>query len=93
MTNLSELEQHEAGFSPATPCWAAERLANDLCDGLDLLDAMQHKRLPPELDQDVRDLVRIIQEHGFDYVNTEHGDMTLPLLQSLNRLVQLLPNA
>lgn len=53
-----------------------------------LLNAMEAAALPEELDQCVRDLVRLIHDHGKGYAGTEHGDMTLPLLRALNKLVQ-----
>ncbi len=44
--------------------------------------------LGPELDQDLRDLTRIVMDHGAAYAETEHGDMTLPLLRSLCRIAE-----
>jgi hypothetical protein len=52
---------------------------------LELIEAMEAANLPAALDQDVRDLCRLIQE------KTEYPDfpnLRLDLLQSLNRLVQ-----
>jgi hypothetical protein len=63
---------------------AAEKFLSEI----DLMNEMQLAGLPPELDQDVRDLVRLISDHGDSYKDTEHGDMTVSLLGSLNRLVQ-----
>lgn len=57
------------------------------------LNSMELADLPPEFDQDVRDIARIIQEHGPDYADTEHGDMTAPLLESLARLVSAAASA
>lgn len=60
------------------------------------LNSMELADLSPELDQDARDLARIIQEHGKriiqehgkDYADTAYDDMTAPLLEALARLVQ-----
>ena len=54
---------------------------------LKLLETMEAQQLPAKLDQDARDLHRLIREHAWRYKSTEFGDMTLPLVRSLSRLV------
>lgn len=63
------------------------KIAEDFGRSLEILDEMEAAGLSPDLDQDVRDIVKIILEHGLDYENSEHGDMTVNLLESLRRLV------
>lgn len=67
---------------------ALDNAADTFSRSMRALNSMELADLPPELDQDARDIARIIQEHGPDYADTEHGDMTAPLLESLARLVQ-----
>lgn len=62
-------------------------LAEDFRRGIEAMNTMQAAGLPPDLDQDVRDVARIILDHGEDYKDTEYGDMTTSLLESLSRLV------
>jgi hypothetical protein len=52
---------------------------------LGLIEAMQAASLPDGLDQDVRDLCRLIQEKA-EYL--DFPNLRLDLLGSLNRLVQ-----
>lgn len=67
---------------------ALDNAADTFSRSMRALNSMELADLPPELDQDARDIARIIQDHGPDYADTEHGDMTAPLLESLARLVQ-----
>lgn len=66
---------------------ALNEAADTFARSWNALSAMEAAGLPPQLDQDARDIVRIINEHGEDYADTEYGDMTAPLLESLARLV------
>ena len=63
------------------------RAWDETSEHLKLLDLMEGQQLPDELDQDARDLHRIISDHAWRYEGTEFGDMTLPLVRSLARLV------
>ena len=64
------------------------KLSDNFATEMALMNAMEAAQLPKALDQDARDLVRLIQEHGKDYAETSNGDMTIPLMRALNRLVQ-----
>lgn len=66
---------------------ALNEAADTFARSWNALSAMEAAGLPPELDQDARNIARIIQERGPDYASSEHGDMTAPLLESLARLV------
>lgn len=61
---------------------------SDFVEHYRLLDEMEQAGLPEQLDQDARDLHRLIRDHAWSYEKTSHGDMTIPLVRSLARLVQ-----
>jgi len=67
---------------------ARDNAADTFSRSMRALNSMALADLPPGLDQDARDIARIILDHGKDYVGTEYCDMTAPLLESLARLVQ-----
>lgn len=64
-----------------------DEMRDRMLEHVQLLDEMEAAGLPEVLDQDARDLHRLIREHGKDYEGGPHGDMTLPLTRSLHRLV------
>ena len=67
-----------------------KKILDDLSSALCLIEAISviSCEIGGEYDQAVRDIVRLINEHGSGYKETEYGDMTIPLLKSLHTIVR-----
>jgi hypothetical protein len=68
----------------------SESSLDGLFDVMSVTEAIEavSTKVSADFDQSTRNLVRIIVDHGQDYVDTEFGDMTLPLLKDLLKIVK-----
>lgn len=66
-----------------------EQILEALGSALDVVEKIEtiSTTLGNDTDQSVRNIVRIITEHGGDYAKTEFGDMTVPLLNDFHKIL------